>query len=428
MKNMIRILLTFIVVTANLPTMASADEVTEWNQILLDSLITANVTGFAPSRAAAIVHSAVYDAVNGIERRYTPLHVEPAAAPGASRRAAAVQAAYATLVKLFPAQASTLNAKRDASLSAISSEESVGNSQSVARGIEWGQTVADAILAWRSTDGFTPTPPPYVGGSGIGQWQPTPTAFLPFGGLQFATMTPWVIQSPSQFPLPGPPALSSAQYATDFNEVKQMGGIISASRTLEQTNLARFWASSNSPNYFWNRVAVSLAAKRHTTLSENARLFALLNVAIADAAISVWNKKLLYLFWRPITAIQVADLDGNVGTTSDPTWTPLLTTPPYPDYPSGLVGLSSGGVAVLVNFFGDNTPFTLDSNGMPGVTRSFQSFSAALDEAVDARVFSGIHFRFADVDARHLGTAVGNYVIANAFHSMHGERNGQIQK
>jgi hypothetical protein len=210
--------------------------------------------------------------------------------------------------------------------------------------------------------------------------------------------------------------------------VKQVGSSISASRTLEQTNLARFWASSNSPTYFWNRVAVSLAAQRHTTLSENARLFALLNVAIADAAISVWNKKLLYPFWRPITAIQLADLDGNVGTTNDPTWTPLLTTPPYPDYPPGLVGLSSGGVAVHVNFFGDKTPFTLDSNGMPGVTRSFLTFSAALDEAVDARVFGGIHFRFADVDARHLGTAVGNYVIAHAFQSIHGERNGQIQK
>jgi hypothetical protein len=415
-----------LVLAASLPVTASADEVTEWNQIMLDSLITANVAGFVPSRSAAMVHTAIFDAVNGIERHYEHFFVEPAADPGASRRAAAVQAAYAILVKLFPAQTPEIDARREASVSAISSAEAVGHSQSIARGIEWGQTVADAIWLWRSTDGFSPPPPPHVGGMAIGQWRPTPPAFLPFAGVQFATMTPWAMQSPAQFPLPGPPALTSERYATDFNEVKQVGSSMSASRTMEQTNIARFWASSNSPNYVWNRLAARLAADRHNTLSENARLFAMLNVAIADSAIAVWNGKLSFLFWRPLTAIQLAEFDGNVATTSDPSWTPLLTNPPYPDYPSGLVGLSAGGAAVLAHYFGESTAFFLESNGLPGVTRHYLNFAAALSEAVDARVYSGIHFRFADVDALHLGTAVGNYAATQAFQSAHGQRRGQV--
>jgi hypothetical protein len=209
--------------------------------------------------------------------------------------------------------------------------------------------------------------------------------------------------------------LDSARYATDFNEVKQVGSVSSVSRTADQTLLSRFWASSNGPNYFWNRAASSLANERRTTLSENARLFAVLNVAIADAGIAVWNAKLFYNFWRPITAIQLAENDGNIATAPDPDWAPLTPTPPYPDYPSGLVGTSAAGATVLERYFGARTSFILDSNGMPGVTRFFPDFSAALDEVVSARVFSGIHFRFADEDARTLGATIANYVSANAF-------------
>jgi hypothetical protein len=325
-------------------------------------------------------------------------------------------------VRLFPNQQNTLAAKRAASLAAIASDEGVEHSQSIARGIEWGQTVADAIWAWRAGDGFAPPPPPNVGGNAVGQWRPTPPAFAPFAAVQLGSTTPWAIESPSQFPLPGPPALGGAQYATDFNEVKEMGSASSASRTDDQTLLARFWASGIS----WDRVAVALGADRHTTLSENARLLAMVNVAVADAGIAVWNAKLSYGFWRPITAIQLADTDGNIATTADLNWTPLIPTPPYPDYPSGLVGTSAAAATVLAHFFGPNTSFTLDSSGMPGVTRSFPDFSAALDEAVDARIFSGIHFRFADVDARQLGTAVASYIINNSFQPVHGEHNGQV--
>jgi PAP2 superfamily len=428
MRTILKFMLLLIVAVVSLPTLALADEVTDWNEHVFSALITANITGLAPSRSVAIVQSSVYDAVNGIERRYEPIHVSPAAPPGASKRAAAVQAAYASLVRLFPTQLADLDAKRAASLAGIASAEAAEHSQSIERGIEWGQHVADEIWAWRSTDGFTPTPPAFNGINMPGQWRSTPPGLLPFALIQFATMTPWVIPSPSYFPQPGPPALNSSVYTADFNEVKLLGSLNSIARTQAQTDLARFWASANGPNYFWNRVAIRLGNERHTNLSENARLLALLNVAIADAGISAWHGKKFFNFWRPITAIQLADTDGNVATIPDPGWTPLLTTPPYPDYPSGLCSTSAGGVGVLADFFGENTAFFMDSNGMPNVVRSFANFQSALNECIDARIFSGIHFRTADHDAVVLGTAVARYVVANALRPLNGQRNGQIRK
>src|SRR2546423_10467603 len=199
---------------------ARADVVTDWNQQAQQALLTAKTSPIASSRALAIVQVAVFDAVNGIERRYTPIHIDFDAPSGASRRAAAVQAAYATLVKLFPSQKATLDAERESSLAAIASDDAAEDSQSIARGIEWGQQVADDILLWRSTDGFTPAPPPFLGGMGVGQWRPTPPAFLPGAGPQFAHMTTLALNSPSQFRPSGPPALTSDQYAADLNEVK----------------------------------------------------------------------------------------------------------------------------------------------------------------------------------------------------------------
>src|SRR5262245_58017193 len=326
MKKAIRITL-LIVLVGSLSGIAWADEVTEWNQFMLDALRTGGVGGVVATRHAAIVQSAVYDAVNGIERRYTPIHVEPNAAPGASKRAAAVQAAYAALVQLFPAQASDLTAKRNTSLAAIAGSEAVENSQSIARGIQWGQTVANAILAWRAADGFTsPHSLNTTGGTGVGQWRPTLPANAPFVAVQLGFTTPWVIQSPLQFPIPGPPPLTSVQYAVDFNEVKTMGRTDSlpSPRTADQTLLARFWQSASSPNWFWDRLAVTLGSARNLTLSENARLLALVNVAVADAGITVWRWKYEYGFWRPITAIREADTDNNGLTEKDAAWLPLL--------------------------------------------------------------------------------------------------------
>jgi hypothetical protein len=428
LRRILNLMLPVVMAVGAMPSSARADEVTDWNAHLLNALITGNATGLLPTRHAAIVQSSVFDAVNGIERRYEPVHVQPGAATGASKRAAAVQAAYASLLRLFPAQQTDLGEKRAASLDAIASEEGAEHSQSIDRGIEWGQHVADEIWAWRSTDGFTPTPPAYFGVNVPGQWRSTPPAFASFALLQFATMTPWAIPSPSYFPQAGPPALSSDRYTADFNEVKSLGSATSIARTQTQTDIARFWASANSPVYFWNRVAVQLAAERHTTLSENARLLALLNIGIADAGISVWHGKKYFAFWRPITAIQLADTDGNIATIADPTWTPLITTPPYPDYPSGLCGTSAGGIGVLSDFFGENSSFFMDSNGLPGVVRSFANFQSALNECIDARIFSGIHFRTADFDAGILGTAVARYVVSNALRPVNGQRKGQVTK
>ena len=404
---------------------ARADVVTDWNQNAQQALLTANTSPIASSRALAIVHVSVFDAVNGIERRYTPIHVDFDAPPGASRRAAAVQAAYATLVKLFPSQKATLDAERDASLASIASGEAAEDSQSIARGLEWGQQVADDILLWRSTDGFAPAPPPFLGGLGVGQWRPTPPGFLPGAGPQFAHMTTWALNSPSQFRPSGPPALTSDQYAADFNEVKEIGSINSSTRTADQTQIAVFW-NGNTPAY-WNRVATTVAAERHTTLSENARLLAMLNVAMADAVISCWDAKYTYVFWRPITAIRLASTDGNPATAEDAAWTPLLVTPNFPEYPSGHATVSPAAVVVLGTYFGNDSEFTLTSETLPGVVRSYTSFTQAADEAFDARIYGGIHFRSACRDGRALGTQVGSFVVANVAQSIHGKRKGQIR-
>jgi hypothetical protein len=427
MKTLFRISILFVLLL-NIPRIAQADEVTDWNKIMLESIRISGLSPVVGTRASAIVQSAVYDAVNGIERRYTPIHVEPDAAPGASVRAAAVQAAYASLVQLFPTQASALAPKREASLAAIASEEAVEHSQSIARGIEWGQTVANAIVAWRNADGFNPPPPANNGGTAPGQWRPTLPAFAPFAAVQLGFTTPWVIGSPLNFPIAGPPAMNSDKYTQDFNEVKLVGSVGSIARTADQTLAARFWASS-SPNYQWNTVAVALGKERHTTLSENSRLLAMMNAAIADTAITVWRWKFTYNFWRPITAIQLADTDGNPFTAPDPSWLPLIDNPAYPDYPSGLVGNGGAALTVIANFFGANTSFVVDSDNptMAGVVRVFPDVVAAGQEIVDTRVFAGIHFRFADADSLALGGRVATHVIANAFQPLNGKKKGQLR-
>ena len=244
MNKAFRIFCWVMVIVGCSTGICRADEVTDWNRFMLDALRTGGATGVVATRPAAIVQAAVFDAINGIERRYQPIHMQPGAAPGASRRAAVVQAAYATLVKLFPAQKTDLDTKRAVSLAGIASEEAVGHSQSIARGIEWGQEVADGIWAWRSTDGFSAVRSPYTGAVAPGQWRPTPPAFAPMAALNFAFMSTWIINSPFQFPLPGPPAMTSAKYLADFNEVKSLGSASSATRTSDQTLAARFWASA----------------------------------------------------------------------------------------------------------------------------------------------------------------------------------------
>jgi hypothetical protein len=421
MKRIIGCCLASAAFAVGLPTAVRADEVTDWNKIMFQTALVAPATSpLVMTRVAAIVQVSVFEAVNGIERRYAPVHavsVEPV--PGASLRAATVQAAYAALVRLYPTQKSTFDTKLAASLAAISSGSAAENSESIARGIDWGQTVADAIWNWRLTDGFTPAPPPFLGGSAVGQWRPTPPGFLPGAGPQFAYMTPWAMGSPSQFRPVGPPALTSAQYTTDFNETKTMGSLSSSVRTTDQTLFSQFWNASTAA-YYWDNIAVTLNTQRHATLSENARLLALVNIAMADAAIACWEAKYHYVFWRPVTAIPLADTDGNPDTTADPSWAPLLTTPAFPEYPSGHSTVSGAAATVLASYFGNGTSFSTDSDVMLGVVRSFSSFSAALKEVQDARVFAGIHYRTACVDGQATGTAVANYILANLLQPVHG--------
>jgi hypothetical protein len=381
------------------------------------------------TRVAAIVQSSVFDAVNGIDPRYAPIHVAPAAPAGASQEAAAVQAAYVALLQLYPAQKSVFDARLAVSLASIGTRES---SAAIASGTAWGETVANAILTWRSTDGFTPAPPPFLGGTGVGEWRPTPPAFAPGAGPQFAYMTPWVISAPGQFRPAGPPELTSARYAADFNETKTMGSMSSTTRTADQTIFAWFWASSTA-SYLWNNVALSLIdrardssgddgrrGQHHTSTLENARLLALLNLAIADAAIGCWEAKYTYVFWRPVTAIPLADTDGNPATIADPTWVPLFATPAHPEYPSGHSCVSGAAGAVLAHYFGERTRFGVTSDVMPGVVRSFDSFSKALDEVKNARIFAGIHFRSATNDGQTLGASVAGYVLENALQPLAG--------
>jgi PAP2 superfamily len=426
---------------------ARADEVTAWNETLFRSAVVAGSSALNMTRFAALVQAAVFDAVNGIERRYTPIHVDPAGPAGASSSAAAMQAAYSILSRLYgqggvftPNQQATLDASLATSLARIARHDSEA---AIASGRVWGQAVADAIWMWRSTDGFNLAAPIWQGFTTLGQWRPTPNDPYPSpavlangaGYPQFATMITWSIPSASSFRPGGPPALTSAQYARDFNETKLMGSQMSTARSSDQTVYSWFWATGTA-SYFWNHVALSLLEPRREdredrdgwgdrddrndsrgsrTLLRNARVLASLDIAIADAAIGCWDAKYTYNFWRPLTAIRETADDGNEATTPDPTWTPLFATPAHPDYPSGHSCVSGAATAVLANEFGERTHFDVTSDLLLGATRSFRSFTDALEEVKNARIFSGIHFRTACDDGTTLGKEVAEYVLAHNF-------------
>ncbi len=409
----------------------ASDQVLDWVQVMNDTVLAGGTNPLFTSRVVALVSSSVFDAVNGIEPRYEPLLVSSDAPHPASPRAAAVEASYAVLVNQYPLQASILTDKRNASLAALAAFESA---KSIQNGITWGDKAAQTVLVIRANDGFTPAPPPFLGvlgmtssPSAIGAWRPTPTATLPTGGNapgagpQFATMTPWVLTRPSQFRLPPPFALTSAEYAADYNELKTMGALNGSGRTADQSQLVLFWAGNTA--LFWNRIARDLSMQRHLSLTQNAHLFALLNVTIADAAIACWDGKYRYVFWRPITAIRNGDLDGNPATDPDPNWQPFLDshpipsdrgTPAHPEYPSGHSTVSGAAAFVLSSEFGEDTPFSVISDALPGVTRRFASFSQATSEIADARVFGGIHFRTTCILGNALGRSVASYISSHA--------------
>lgn len=384
----------------------SGDVVLQWNQLALDAIRQVKPNPLAASRILAIEQVAVFDAVNAIDRSFTPYFAQVHASHGASLEAAAAQAAHDTLVSLVPSLKSTFDAALAADL--------VGIPPGLARqGSDVGQNVAQQILVLRSSDHSIDVAT-YVPGMNPGDWQPTPPALSAPLAPQWGSVTPWAMTSQSQFRPPPPPALSSTDYAAAFNEVKSLGRSDSTTRTADQTEIASFWKDAAGTSYafgHWNEIAAKVSVHEGLGLVQNARLFALLNIATADALIDTWEAKFDYSFWRPITAIQFSgDSTLNPATQSDPTWPPLIVTPNFPSYQSAHSTVSSAMAAILTAEFGRQYHFSIGSDGLAGVTRSFASFDGAAAEAGQSRIYGGIHFQFDNQAGLASGQALGQFV------------------
>jgi hypothetical protein len=392
-----------------------SNEVLEWNQIFINTLIATNTANSASQRLGAIVHTAIFDAYNGIEQRYTPIFDSDEAPSGASRRAAVIAAAYTALLGLFPSQKEMLDEAYDASLAALGGDgEAGGNSRE--RGIAWGTDVARAVLAWRATDGFSLSYPPFTGGTAVGQWRPTPPTFGPMSAQALAFTSMFVLDSNTQF-RPGPPRpLSSPTYTNDFNTVKSLGRHDGSARTAEQTAIALFWDGNASTH--WNQAANQMARANHLSISDSSRLFAVLNIAMADTAFTTWSAKRFYgaipfeTTWRPVTSIPLADTDGNPDTISGPDWLPLIVTPSHPEYPAGHPSQNGAGATVLLSYFaGQQQTFTVTTVGQPN--RTYTSIGQARSDGNNARVWGGLHYPSSVAISDAEGEAIASYVNQN---------------
>jgi hypothetical protein len=359
----------------------------------------------------ATMNTAMYDAVNSIARTHQPYHVDLTADPGTSREAAAAQAAHRVLSSMVPANLATYNAALANSLS------NVPDGSGKTAGIELGNTVGAAILALRANDGASAMMP-YSPGSQPGEWRPTPPANAPAAAPQWASVTPWAMTSPSQFRnLVGPPAVDSAEYTAAFNQVKEIGSATSATRTVDQSNAALFWAGpagTSTPVGHWNRIAQTIAESQGNTLEENARLFALVGMTEADALISAWDNKYHFDHWRPVTAIREAETDGNPDTEADLNWSSFITTPNHPSYTAAHGTLSGAMGALLADFFGtDDITFTSSTEGFAVPERAFTSFSQASEEASNSRLYGGIHWSFDNEDGLAGGRLLGHHIYTS---------------
>src|SRR6266487_4462142 len=415
-----------------------ADAVTDWNAIASTAIVTN--AGQPPPVSAlsfAMVQGAVYDAVNAIDRGHEPYLVQPSANPTDSKEAAAAAAAFRVLVGfpdlpgLFPAQLPTWQPVFGAYIANLPDNPP----GSRAAGVIIGETTARAMLEERMNDGrFGPPPDLYPPAPGI--WRPTPPNFANDPAPWVGNVLPFLAPSAEMLRTDGPNPLTSVDYAEDFNEVKELGSLTSTTRTADQTDAAIFW--NDHAAALWNRIFRALAASQGLDIVDNARFFAMENLAAADGAIGCWNDKYYWQSWRPITAIREADTDGNPATQADPTWwplfhvttpvcnPPLLVTPPFPEHPSGHSSVSGAIVHTLQNFFDtDKIPFSAFSN-KSCITRSFERFSDALKEVIDARVWGGIHFRTADVQGSVLGNKVAHYLRRHYFQPV--QRGGLISR
>lgn len=406
-----QILLNSIVLTAlGAALAAQADVVTDWNNAALNAIRADKTPPPKASRYLAILHASIYDAVNGVSRTHEAYLVQSAVPASASKAAAASAAAHQVLLNFYPANAATFDTLHATMLAAIP------NHPQKSRGIAWGESVANQILALRADDDSGATVPP-PSGSGPGLWVPTPPAFAAYLLPQWASVTPFAMTDHSHFRPPGPPALGSAKYAADYNEVKALGAAAGSSRTPDQDQIALFWADgpgTETPPGHWNSIAQDVGAAQGNTLEQNARLFALINIAMADAAICAWDAKYHLQNWRPVTAIRDGDTDGNAATVADSTWSSFIVTPPFPDYVSGHSTFSGAASTVLALFYStDNISFTTGSDFLPGVFRSFNSLSAAANEAAISRLYGGIHFRFANEDGLESGLRIGEWTFTH---------------
>lgn len=380
-----------------------SDVVIDWNNVALEAIRTDNTSPPKSSRALAMVHAAIYDSVNALYKDYTPYHVDAEAPPGASPEAAAAAAAHRVLMHLYPAQFAALDEAFAQSLI------SIPDGQPKKDGVSLGLYVGGATVAWRLNDHSSDIVP-YTPSADPGKWRPTPPGFQPALLPNWPLVTPFAMTTGSQFRRDGPPALTSPDYTGSFDVVKILGEKDSLVRTPDQTEIALFWADgrgTSTPPGHWNQIAQVIASQRQNSLEENARLFALLNIASADAAIAAWDCKYTYDFWRPITATREADTDGNPDTTPDPTWEPLIVTPPFPECVSGHSTFSGAAAQILALFYGDYNPFTVGSDDLPGVYRSYDGFSQAAYEAGRSRIYGGIHYEFSNLQGLYMGFDIG---------------------
>ncbi len=400
-------------------TPVSADVIIDANREILAAIRALKVPPPVASRNLAILHTAIFDAVNGVDTRYQSYRVAPAAPGGSSVTAAAAGAAFRVLDSLYgsdPALMARFTTFHDAAMSAVP------DSQGKVDGRMWGQAVADNILNWRATD-MSGASVSYQPGSAPGDWQPTPAGFGAALLPHWPAVTPWTMGSNDQFRPSGPPALESKTYADEYAEVMALGRFVDpALRTAEQqanADTALFWADGAgtvTPPGHWNVIAQGVAATSLTDTLDRARLFAALNTTLADSSVVAWDAKYIYEFWRPVTAIRMGDSDGNNDTVGDPSWSPVLNTPPFPEYVSGHSTYSGAASRVLATLLGtDDISFEANSDIVPGESRSYGSFSEAASEAGFSRIYGGIHFQSANADGLAAGQNLAGYVTANFF-------------
>ena len=392
-------------------SVAHSDEVTKWNAILETTV--AATPHFLQSRSAAIVQLAVFEAVNAIVGDYEPYLGTIDAPPWASPEAATVAAAHRALVALHPEAAATLGVHRAGSLAAI--PDGPGKDA----GIAAGEQAANAVLALRANDGWNVVVP-YTPTISPGYWRPTPPDFRPAAFVGWGQVTPFAINDGARFRLNPPPAMHTGKYAKDYNEVKALGGTFSALRPVDRADVARFYAAV-LPMPLWPAAARQASAAQGKTLSENARDFAWLAMAVADSLIASMKMKYHYNLWRPVSAIRDGALDGNRQTDPDANWESFVFTPPYPSYPGNHASAAGAARAVLEHVYGrDGHDITLTNQAVPDVVLRYTSWEQITDDIDDARIYGGVHFRFDQEAGAHLGRQVGNYVLRNTLGTVHG--------